>query len=62
MKTFEIFVSASYITDGGSEHCNCFKDYVQADNAAAAKKSLTAALNAEGYDNIEMSEPIEVEA
>ena len=60
MKEFEIFVSASYTTDGGSEHSNCFKEYVKADTAAEANKALRASLEADGYINIEMDEPIEV--
>lgn len=60
MKTFEIFVSASYITDGGSKESNCFKEYVDANTAAEAKKNLRAELKADGYINIKMDEPIEV--
>ena len=59
MKTFEIFVSASYIS-AGSEHSNCFKEYVEAPTAAAAKKALRASLKADGYICIEMDAPIEV--
>lgn len=60
MKEFEIFVSASYTTDGGTEASNCFKEYVNAKTAAEAKKILRASLKADGYKNIKMDEPIEV--
>lgn len=60
MKTFEIFVSASYTTDGGSVESNCFKEYIEAKTAAEAKKNLRAALKKDGYKNIKMDEPIEV--
>lgn len=59
MKNFEIFVSASYIS-AGSTYSNCFKEYVEARTAAEAKKSLRAALKADGYICIEMDAPIEV--
>lgn len=54
MKEFEIHVSASYRTDGGSKEWNTFKEYVTAESAAAAKKQLRAELKAEGYHNIQM--------
>ena len=54
MKEFEIHVSESYITDGGSEEWNCFKEYVTANTAAEAKKALKAELKADGYRHIEM--------
>lgn len=60
MKEFEIFVCASYIADDGSEYSNCFKEYVEAPTAAEAEKSLRASLKADGYDCVEMAEPIEV--
>lgn len=59
MRTFEIFVAASYITDGGSKHSNCFKEYVDAHTAAEAEESLRTALKADGYIDIEMDAPIE---
>jgi hypothetical protein len=59
MKTFEIFVSASYIVSG-SKHSNCFKEYVDARSAAEAKKALRASLKADGYICIKMDAPIEV--
>jgi hypothetical protein len=60
MKTFEIFVSAGYITDGGSKESNCFKEYVEAKTAADAKKILRSELKADGYICIKMDDPIEV--
>lgn len=54
MKTYEIHVSASYVTDSGSREWNCFREYVEAATAAAAKKALRAELKAGGYKNIEM--------
>lgn len=60
MKEYEIFVSASYITDGGSKEWNAFKEYVKAKNAAEAKRNLKAELKADGYKNIKMDAPIEV--
>ena len=52
MKEYEIHVSASYTTDGGSKEWNCFKEYRTAKNEAEAKKNLRAELRAEGYHNI----------
>lgn len=52
MKTFEIHVSASYVTDGGTKEWNAFTEYVQAKSAADAKKILRAELKEDGYKNI----------
>ena len=52
MKTFEIHVSASYVTDGGSKEWNAFTEYVQAKSAAEAKRILRAELKEDGYKNI----------
>ena len=54
MTEYEIKVSASYITDGGSKEWNCFKEYIEARTAAEAKKILRAELRKEGYRNITM--------
>jgi hypothetical protein len=54
MKTYEIHVSASYTTDGGSKEWNAFTEYVTAPSAAAAKKILRAELKEDGYKNIKM--------
>ena len=54
MKEYEIHVSASYVTDGGSKEWNAFTKYVEAKSAAEAKRILKAELKAEGYKNITM--------
>ena len=54
MKEYEIHVSASYVTDGGSKEWNTFTEYVEAKSAAEAKRILAAELKAEGYHNITM--------
>lgn len=54
MKEYEIHVSASYITSGGSKEWNCFTEYRMASSAAEVKKLLRAELRAEGYHNITM--------
>ena len=54
MKEYEIHVSASYITDGGSKEWNAFTEYVNANTAAEAKRILKAELRSEGYHNITM--------
>ena len=54
MKEYEIHVSASYNTDGGSKEWNCFTKYRNANTAAEAKRNLKAELRAEGYHNITM--------
>jgi len=58
MKEYEIKVSASYITDGGSKEWNAFKEYVTAKTPAEARKILRAELKAEGYKNITLSDTI----
>ena len=54
MKEYEIHVSASYVTDGGSKEWNAFTEYMNANSAAEAKRILKADLKAEGYKNITM--------
>ena len=54
MTEYEIHVSASYTTDGGSKEWNAFTEYVNANTAAEAKRILRAELRAEGYHNITM--------
>ncbi len=54
MKEYEIHVSASYTTSGGSKEWNAFTEYVNANSAAEAKRILRAELKAEGYHNITM--------
>ena len=54
MKEYEIHVSASYKTDGGSKEWNYFTEYRNAKTAAEAKRILKEELRAEGYHNITM--------
>ena len=60
MQEYEIFVSASYITDGGTKAYNCFKVYVMADSEDEAVKLVKADLWREGYCDFEMDRPIAV--
>lgn len=52
MKEYELHISASYITDGGSKEWNCFTEYVDARSEAEAKKIKRAELKQDGYHNI----------
>lgn len=61
MKEFEMFVYASYVTDGGSKEWNCFHWYETAENAKEAVKMARAELKEEGYKNIEISDVIAVD-
>ena len=61
MKLYEIFVSVSYVTDGGSKEHNCFKGYVEANNENEAKRIFKSELKAEGYRDIKMDRPIAAE-
>ena len=54
MKEYEIHVSASYTTSGGSKEWNCFTEYVNANTKAEAKRILKEQLKADGYHNITM--------
>ncbi len=54
MKEYEIHVSATYTTDGGSKEGTYFVEYRNAKTAAEAKRNLKAELRAEGYHNITM--------
>ena len=38
MKEYEIHISASYNTDGGTKEWNCFTEYVNANSEAEAKR------------------------
>ena len=58
MKEFEMFVFASYITDGESEEWNCFHHYVEAPDAKAAEVLAREELASEGYNHIEISDVI----
>ena len=54
MTEYEIHVSASYKTSGGTIEWNFFTEYVEAESAAAAKARLRAELKRQGYRNIRM--------
>lgn len=54
MKEYELHISASYITDGGSKEWNAFTEYVTAKNATEAKRIKRAELKEGGYRNITM--------
>ena len=58
MKEYEIHISASYVTDGGSKEWNAFTEYVIAGSAAEAKRIKKAELKKDGYKNITMSDVI----
>ena len=51
MREYEIHVSASYTTDGGTKEWNAFTEYVNAKSPVEARKLLRAQLKAEGYHN-----------
>lgn len=52
MKEYEIHVSATYTTDGGSTEGTYFVEYREANSAAEAKRNLKAELKAQGYHKI----------
>ena len=54
MKEYEIHVSASYKTSGGTKEWTYFVEYVTAKTAAQAKAQLLTELKEEGYHNIKM--------
>ncbi len=54
MKEYEIHISASYNTDGGTKEWSYFTEYVNASSAAEAKRIKKAELKADGYHNITM--------
>lgn len=54
MKEYEIHISASYMTSGGSKEWNCFIEYVFAKTAAEAKRIKRQELKEDGYRNISM--------
>lgn len=47
MKEFEIHAEVSYMS-GGTRYHNCYRDYVNANTAAEAKKIYKEQLKAEG--------------
>ncbi len=54
MKEYEIHVSASYRTSGGTIEWNCFTEYIDAESKAKAKAKLQAELKKQGYRKITM--------
>ena len=54
MKEYEIHVSVSYTSQGGTREYDCYLEYVKAHDAAEAKKILRAGLNAGGYEVLNM--------
>lgn len=54
MTEYEIHVSASYRTSGGTIEWNCFTEYVEAESEAAAKARLREELKQQGYRAIKM--------
>ena len=54
MKEYEIHVSATYTTDGGTREGTYFVEYRDAKTAADAKRILKEELKTEGYRNIKL--------
>jgi len=54
MTEYEIHVSASYKTSGGTIEWNCFTEYVEAESEAEAKARLREELKQQGYRVIKM--------
>lgn len=54
MTEYEIHVSASYKTSGGTIEWNCFTEYVEAESKAEAKTRLREELKQQGYRAIKM--------
>ncbi len=54
MTEYEIHVSASYRTNGGTIEWNCFTEYVEAESEAEAKVRLREELKQQGYHVIKM--------
>ena len=54
MTEYEIHVSASYRTSGGTIEWNCFTEYVEAESEAEAKARLREELKQQGYHVIKM--------
>ena len=52
MKEYELHISASYITSGGSKEWICFTEYRTANSAAEAERIIRAELKSDGYRNI----------
>ncbi|MGI6014314.1 MAG: hypothetical protein ACOX7K_08590 [Oscillospiraceae bacterium] len=54
MKEYEIHISASYITSGGSEEWTYVTEHVMACSAEEAKQIKLNELKTDGYSNITM--------
>ena len=54
MTEYEIHVSASYRTSGGTIEWNCFTEYVEAESGVEAKARLREELKQQGYRAIKM--------
>ena len=54
MKEYEIHVSVTYTSQGGTKEYDSFMEYVSAKNAAEAKKIVRATLKAEGFKVLTM--------
>lgn len=52
MKEYELHISASYLTSGGSKEWTCFTEYRTANSAAEAERIIRAELKSDGYRNI----------
>lgn len=49
MKTYEIYVTVNYTTEGGSEQWDLWLEYVDAATAIEAENALRSELEAKGY-------------
>jgi|LFRM01.2.fsa_nt_gb hypothetical protein len=54
MKEYELHVSVTYTTDGGSKQYDYFLEYVTANNASEAKKIVRDELKARGITALNM--------
>lgn len=54
MKEYEVHVYAGYMVNDHKEY-NCFKEYVEAETEAQAKKLVRAELKKDGYMNIQLT-------
>ncbi|MDO4816245.1 MAG: hypothetical protein Q4A83_06550 [Bacillota bacterium] len=52
MKEYELHISASYLTSGGSKEWTCFTEYRTANSDAEAERIIRAELKSDGYRNI----------
>lgn len=54
MKEYEIHVSVTYTSQGGTKEYDYFMKYVFAKNATEAKKIVRTALKADGFKTLNM--------